>query len=207
VSCAGGRVWRWLARFSRGGAGGQRALPARAAARPHHAKYKRSETRWKYTDFLGDAMDQRSWVRWCASWLSDLRGVCIPSAYSMIFSDWRQLPSITDALQWSNWTWRGVAVWDKTEGARAPNKSYFRTQAEFVAWGSNGKLPVSYEKGRPIAPGVFRTPVDAKKVHLCQKPVAVMEWLLSVLPPGGGWVLDPFAGSGSTVLAAEAAGL
>jgi len=37
--------------------------------------------------------------------------------------------------------------------------------------------------------------------------VAVMEWLLSVLPPGGGWVLDPFAGSRSTVLAGEAAGL
>lgn len=125
----------------------------------------------------------------------------------MIFSDWRQLPALTDAMQWANWTWRGVAVWDKTEGARAPNKAYFRHQAEFIAWGTNGRLPPSFEKGRPTAPGVFRSSIDSKKVHLCQKPVSVMTWLLSLLPDHAEWVLDPFAGSGSTILAADAAGL
>ncbi len=54
---------------------------------PPTPKYKQTETKRKYTDFLGDAMDQRSWVRWSTSWLSELRGLCLPSAYSMIFSD------------------------------------------------------------------------------------------------------------------------
>ena len=170
-------------------------------------KYQQTNSKKTYQDHLGDSLDQRSWFRWCTTWLSQLRGLCETSAYSMIFSDWRQLPSITDALQWANWTWRGVAVWDKTEGARAPSKSYFRTQAEFVVWGSNGKLPASYERGRPIAPGVFRSAIDSKKVHLCQKPVSVMAWLLSLLPQKAERVLDPFAGSGSTVLAADTAGL
>ncbi len=41
--------------------------------------------------------------------------------------------------------------------------------------------------------------------HPNQKPLALMRWLVSKLPPGG-VVLDPFLGSGSTVLAAVAEG-
>ncbi|MCB1036813.1 MAG: site-specific DNA-methyltransferase [Acidobacteria bacterium] len=174
---------------------------------PPTSKYKQTETRRQYLDFLGDAMDQRSWTRWSAGWLEGLRRLSRTEAYVMVFSDWRQLPSVSDALQWSNWTWRGVSVWDKTEGSRAPNKSYFRHQAEFIVWGSNGRLSPSFEPGRRTVPGVFRASIDSRKVHLCQKPVAVMSWLLSILPERDGWIVDPFAGSGSTLLAAEAAGI
>lgn len=34
------------------------------------------------------------------------------------------------------------------------------------------------------------------------KPIAVMEWLVKLVTPPGGWVLDPFCGSGSTAIAA-----
>ena len=44
------------------------------------------------------------------------------------------------------------------------------------------------------------------KTHICQKPVEVMRWALSVVPESG-IVLDPFAGSGSTGEAAALDGL
>ena len=34
------------------------------------------------------------------------------------------------------------------------------------------------------------------------KPVALMEWLVELITPPGGVVLDPFAGSGTTLQAA-----
>ncbi|MCZ5321894.1 hypothetical protein O5699_04105 [Escherichia coli] len=57
----------------------------------------------------------------------------------MVFSDWRQLPALTDAFQAGGVLWRGLVVWDKTQASRAPHTGYFRHQAEYVVWGSNGK--------------------------------------------------------------------
>jgi len=44
-------------------------------------------------------------------------------------------------------------------------------------------------------------------LHPCVKPIALMEYLLTLLStPDGGVILDPFAGSGSTLLAAQRLG-
>ena len=38
--------------------------------------------------------------------------------------------------------------------------------------------------------------------HPTQKPLALMRWLVRLVTPPGGVVLDPFAGSGTTAIAA-----
>src|SRR5699024_7850975 len=44
---------------------------------------------------------------------------------------------------------------------------------------------------------------DGSKIqHATVKPLALMEWLVSLIVPPGGTVLDPFAGSGTTLQAA-----
>lgn len=43
--------------------------------------------------------------------------------------------------------------------------------------------------------------------HPTMKPVALMRWLVRLVTPKGGHVLDPFGGSGTTALACEAEGL
>ena len=42
--------------------------------------------------------------------------------------------------------------------------------------------------------------------HRGQKPTALLVWLMELLTNPGDWVIDPFAGSGTTVLAAEKTG-
>jgi site-specific DNA-methyltransferase (adenine-specific) len=46
-----------------------------------------------------------------------------------------------------------------------------------------------------------------KAIHPTEKPVALLTPLLSYACPPGGTVLDPFAGSGSTAVAARQLGL
>ncbi len=45
---------------------------------------------------------------------------------------------------------------------------------------------------------------DGTKIqHPTVKPVALMEWLCTLITPEGGTILDPFAGSGTTLQAAR----
>lgn len=147
--------------------------------------------------FDGDAKDQRSWTRWAAEWLYLARKACKSGAPVCMFIDWRQLPAATDALQWAGWIWRGTAVWDK--GNSRPQRGRFRQQAEYIVWGSNGDMPIS--RPVPCLPGVFKYGNPQNRIHLTEKPLQLMRDVVKITEPGG-HILDPFAGSGTTVLAA-----
>lgn len=155
-------------------------------------------------DFTGDNRDQRSWGFWLTWWMSQARRIVRPGGYVMSFADWRQLSTMADAFQAGGLIWRGLIPWDKTEAARGPHKGYFKHQAEYVVWGSNGRLPAA-QHGGPW-PGVIRQRVDhRKKLHMTAKPVEVMAALVAAVPPGG-VIIDPFMGSASTGIAALEAG-
>jgi site-specific DNA-methyltransferase (adenine-specific) len=152
--------------------------------------------------FSGDNRDQRSYGYWSALWLSECLRIAKPGAPICLFTDWRQLPTTTDALQAGGWVWRGVVVWDKTPGAR-PNAGRFRQQAEFIAWGSSGPMPV--DLAAPCLNGVFTHAPFRGKEHIAGKPFGLMRDLAKICPPGG-VILDPFMGSGTTGMAAIAGG-
>lgn len=154
--------------------------------------------------FSGDNRDARSWAFWVSCWVSLVRRHLRPGGYAMVFTDWRQLPALTDAFQSGGLVWRGLVPWDKTNASRAPHKGYFRHQCEYVVWGSNGALPVATHGGP--WPGLVTERVDPrKKLHLTGKPVELMTRLVAAVPPGG-VILDPFMGSASTGVAALEAG-
>ena len=53
---------------------------------------------------------------------------------------------------------------------------------------------------------IFRfAPTQMKKVHKTQKPMSLMRWCLSLVPDAE-TVLDPFTGSGTTLVAAKLEG-
>lgn len=148
----------------------------------------------KFPDFLGDTKDQRSYLHWSALWMSLCFERLTEGGLMIVFSDWRQLPVTTDAMQAAGVTWRGIAVWDKTGGAR-PYKGGFRSQAEYIVWGSKGAL-----KGERYSPGVFRVnPLAGGKLHQVGKPLPLMDDLVAACGPR---ILDPFMGSGTTGAAA-----
>lgn len=159
-------------------------------------KYQQSNTKRTYPAMLGDNRDQRSFTLWATLWLSECWRVAKDGARIMVFTDWRQLPSMTDALQAAGWMWRGVVTWHKPSAR--PSLGDFKRDAEYVITGSKGK-PIMHSRKCP--PGVYSHSVNTvRKIHLTEKPVALLENLLDITAPGG-LVLDPFAGSGSTGVA------
>lgn len=150
-----------------------------------------------YGSFGGDSRDQRSYFAWASLWLSQTWRIAVPSAQVFVFTDWRQLPVTTDAVQAGGWTWRGVCVWDK--GVGRPMKGRFRNHLEFVVWGSHGAMPTPDD----VYPSTLlkHAPPGTDRVHVTEKPLTLLQELLSVAPPGA--VLDPFMGSGTTLRAAK----
>jgi site-specific DNA-methyltransferase (adenine-specific) len=95
-------------------------------------KYQQRGVIRQYPSFSGDALDQRAYSRWCLMWLEECLRIMRDGAYFITFIDWRQLPLMTDIVQASGLSWRGVAVWDKGPGSRAPHKGYLRHQCEYL---------------------------------------------------------------------------
>ena len=168
------------------------------------AKYVSSTTKAVTHEFSGDNRDQRSYLAWTSLWMAAALRLARPGAIACVFTDWRQLPITSDGFQAGGWVWRGIAVWDKTLKAR-PAPGVFTSQAEYIVWGTAGMF-VPRPLGRQI-PGVYANPAPptASRDHITQKPIGVMSWIVDVTPAGG-TILDPFAGSGSTLVAAKAEG-
>jgi len=165
-------------------------------------KYEQSSNKKVHRPtFYGDTKDQRSWLHWCNLWISECQRILKPNGYFLMFTDWRQLPTTTDALQIGELIWRGIVVWDKGGGSRAPHKGYFRHQCEYIVWGTKGKCKKAEHAG-PFF-GCYKFPVkQSDKFHLTGKPTDLMKELVQIIPEGG-IILDPFTGSGTTLVAAK----
>jgi site-specific DNA-methyltransferase (adenine-specific) len=162
-------------------------------------KYVSSNAQHALADFEGDQRDQRSYAYWSTLWLTEALRLAKPRGLALVFTDWRQLPVTSDALQAAGWVWRGLVVWHKP-GAR-PHKGRFANGAEYLVWGSRGHLGA--QPDAPCLPGVYSvaSPRGDERVHITQKPLLLLRQLIGITTPGA-VVLDPFAGSGTTGVAA-----
>src|SRR4051812_33511080 len=168
---------------------------------PPTRKYLTSDK--AYPEFLGDHRDQRGFLAWCSLWLAAAWRATREGGVLVTFIDWRMLPTMTDAVQAGGWIWRGIVPWHKP--ACRPQLGRFRNACEFAIWGSKGPLPLDREV--PVLPGLVTSPPVPRtdRKHTTQKPLSVMRELVRIVVPGG-LVLDPFAGAGTTGLAALAEG-
>jgi len=167
------------------------------------AKYRHTNVLKYNPDFAGDSRDQRALALWFSHWMRLALHTTRPGGVLACFIDWRNIAAAVDAVQVAGWTYRGLLVWDKTEAAR-PSMAWFRSQSEFLVLGSRGPIGrhQSEAAGR-CSPGVLRHYLaPGQKHHLTAKPVALLE---DVITTRDEWqtILDPFAGSGTTGLAAK----
>lgn len=168
------------------------------------SKYIHSGTKNVRQHFSGDNRDARSWSYWCNLWISECHRLTRENGYFLTFIDWRQLPLASDAVQAGGFVWRGVVPWDKGLGARAPHTGYFRHQCEYVLWGTKG-VSKPAKHGGPW-PGFFQCTVrQSDKFHQTGKPTELMVELVQCVPKRGR-IIDPFAGSATTLVAAMRTG-
>ncbi len=148
------------------------------------------------SDFSGDNRDQRAFLAWATMWLGRCLHITKPGGVAMVFTDWRQLPTMTDAVQCGGWVWRNLVTWWKP-GIRM-QRGRFSSSAEYVVYCSSG-TPM---EGELSPQNVLQyQPVDGEdKQHIAEKPVTLLKTLMGVTPPASA-ILDCFMGSGTTGVA------
>lgn len=171
-------------------------------AQPATGKYLSGQVVERLPEFYGDSRTERGLLLWSSLWLAEAWRVTRTGGAIAVFTDWRSLPTVSDAVQVGGWSWRGIGVWSKPISKSRPVKGGLWNDTEYVLWGSKGP-----RTGGEYLPGTWHcaAPSSATRLHPTEKPQAILSDLVRLAPPDG-LVLDPFAGSGATGVAAVLAG-
>lgn len=166
----------------------------------HHAKGQgcRSETLRDIGWFVNDNMTTGGLV-WLLRQVSCEAYRLLPDGGSMcIFTDWRMYAHLAPALESSGLRLQNLVVWDKGSPGLGTG---FRPQHELIIHLTKGK-PTFYDRsvGNVISAKRIHS---SRRLHQTEKPLDLLRALVRVTCPPNGVVLDPFCGSGSTLVAAR----
>jgi DNA modification methylase len=124
----------------------------------------------------------------------------IQSSFFYIFTDWRMWLYLFDAAEASGAGVRSMIAWNKGTPGMGLG---WRSQHELIMWATRKAPP--YVRGFPGIGNVISLPRQRNELHTTQKPVELVRTLLQGAPFGR-TVADPFAGSGTTIIACEMEG-
>lgn len=165
-------------------------------AKPSNKYIQTGSVYTERADFSGDNRDQRGFLTWSTMWLSQLFRISKYGAVAMIFTDWRQLPTVTDAVQCGGWIWRNIVTWWKP-GIRM-QRGRFSSSSEYVVYCSNG-MPTPGEQSPQNVLSIPPVHGDDKN-HQSEKPIELIKTIIGATPQGS-TIIDPFMGSGTTGVA------
>ena len=161
------------------------------------AKYVQTESmKTCRIEFSGDNRDQRAFLLWATMWMQKVFDISNPGSIALVFTDWRQLPTITDAIQCGGWIWRNIVTWWKP-GIRM-QKGRFSSSAEYIIYASKG-IPIEGQRS-PQNVLSYKPVNGVNKFHIAEKPVNLIENIIGVTHKDA-IILDPFMGSGTTGIA------
>lgn len=170
---------------------------------PYGIGYSTGHVRWSTSKFGTDTLD--------TSWLKDAYRIAKPDSVLYLCTRWDVAQTWRDAIDAAGYKTKQCIVWDKGNWS-AGDLDYYASQTEFVLFAIKGR-PALYCDSRPS--NIWRiareTRAETRLVvnpavnlfdHPTQKPVELMERMILDSTRPGNLIVDPFAGSGTTLLAA-----
>ena len=154
----------------------------------------------------------REWLTLCREKLKDNGTIWISGNHHNIFA-------IATALNELGYKLLNVITWVKTNPPPNISRRFFTHSTEFILWARKSpKVPHRYNyelmksiNGDKQMTDVWRLPAIARWEKSCgkhptQKPLALLTRIILASTHRGDWILDPFAGSSTTGIAANLCG-
>jgi site-specific DNA-methyltransferase (adenine-specific) len=151
--------------------------------------------------FVGDNMGTVGLMHLLRSVLFRCAGILNPNRSAMVFTDHRMIPSLVPVLESAGLGYRNQIIWDKGNAGLGVG---FKPRWEAILEFSNGSVEYQRKDGQNLIR--INRVHSSQKMHNAEKPVELIQELLSHVTAPGWIVLDPFMGSGTTLAAAKAMG-
>lgn len=164
---------------------------------PYGMAYQSS---WRTEKYERIANDED--VAWFPDFAKEVYRVLKDDSHVYIFCNDYAVSDFRRELEKVGFTPKRTLVWVKNNHTSGDLEGDYANKTEFVVYA---------QKGRRLLNGKRETNVlnfdrVASEIHPTQKPVNLCEFLISKSTNAGDWVLDPFAGSGTTIIAAKNTG-
>jgi DNA modification methylase len=161
----------------------------------------RSETIREVGWFVNDNMTTQG-LAWLLSFVAGwCRRMLKEGGTLTAFTDWRMVTALAPAIEAAGFRYQNLVVWKKPSAGLGTG---FRAQHELAMHFSNG-TPEYHSSAYGNVLDVGRVP-NVEREHQTQKPLALIGAILEVVSAPGLLVLDPFMGSGTTLVAAKEGG-
>lgn len=118
------------------------------------------------------------------------------NAHVIVFTDWQHEPVVRGALQDIGLAIRGQLIWVKENHSIGDVNHTFAPKHEVMVHAVKGRPIVS-----PRLPDVFDIPRTHESEHPTEKPLKLLKQLIDSCSVENDTILDPFGGSGSTLIA------
>lgn len=132
-------------------------------------------------------------------WLRDAWRVTVDGGALVCFCRWDVQEAFRFAIELAGFTLRSQVIWDREHHGMGNLAQQFGPQHDVIWFATKGRF--RFRNGRPVSVIRVRRPHTGAR-HPTEKPLELMERLVGPVSPVDGVVLDPFASSGSTGVAA-----
>ena len=153
----------------------------------------------RYADRSGRSVANDDNARWLKPAFAQMHRLLKSAAFCISFYGWNKADLFIEAWRSAGFRIVGHVVFRKRYPSSTRFLRYQHEQAYLLAKGD------VQPPAQPI-PDVIEFPYTGNKLHPTQKPVAALKPLIEAFCPAQGIVLDPFAGSGSALVAARQLG-
>lgn len=120
------------------------------------------------------------------------------------FTRWDVEQTFIDAMKLAGFQVKSEVIWDKVMHGMGDCKAQFAPTHENVVFAVKGKF--SFPGKRPMDIVTYHKLASGEMIHPTEKPVGLLTSLVNAVTKPGDLILDPFAGSGSTLVAAKKSG-
>jgi DNA modification methylase len=171
------------------------------------------ETKHREFAMASGEMSKLQFIEFLTRAIAATKGHLLDGALLYLFMDWRHIDQLIAAAAANDLDYLNLLIWAKTNAGMG---SFYRSAYEMVGVFKHGDAPYTNNvnlgrDGRSRSnllsyPGVNTFTKGRKKslaLHPTVKPVALMADLILDSSAPGELILDPFGGSGTTLIAAE----
>jgi adenine-specific DNA-methyltransferase len=152
-----------------------------------------------YRDRDGRSVANDDNAEWLDPAFAEIFRVLKPNSFCVSFYGWPKVDRFFAAWRKAGFYPVGHLIWTKEYASRQRFVGYHHEQAYLLAKGSPAQPPVAMAD-------VLRWHYTENRLHPTQKPVSGLAPLVRAFSREGDLVLDPFCGSGSTLVAAHQLG-